>query len=598
MSATSPLTKLLWKLVAAAALLFSATAQAEVTLRDEPLPGIKREMGYFPAADGTSLAYVAYRPSAGRRYPTIAWFDVYGAGSLPPVAFVRSWVERGYAFVGASVRGTACSQGSYIPFSEQEGKDGAAFVDWAGSQVWSSGKVGLAGNSQPGITQFSIASHKPKHLVAIAPGGTLSRIYDDGWYIGGIYNASFAAHWSRIDQPYASRFGASLRLKLGDETCKATEAKITPNPLIRLNREQPYDSDYYRQFSPYERAPEVTVPTLMVHSWTDPAVGASALWVFDRVAAKHKRLFVLNGGHDAYLYTNAWAEVQRWMDRWVKGERNGVEREPRVRIDFENALPGAVGFGDLIQASPGWTATLTDWPAKETQWRRLRLSADGQLDDEASITTAAGKDGDRRYFYPAGSEQMGDNAQFAAVAADFGSLRYRGAPVAADTAIVGTPQLTLYASSELENTDFMAVLHDVSANGDVTYLQRGYLRASRRAVDAARSTPQRVFHPHQQDEPLQPAQVYEFRISMWPLAHVLRAGHSLELLIAAPSPTPSPWGLLPVMQSGFNTVLQNESYRSSLLLPVVPGIRAQAPEPACGSRPFQPCRAAPVIKSQ
>jgi len=578
-------------MIAGAALLAGAAAAAPFSLSDRPLPGIAREMGYFAGSDGTPLAYVAYRPEQGGPFPTVAWFDVYGAGSMPPVGMIREWVAHGYAFVGASVRGTGCSGGRYVPFSTQDARDGAALVEWAGGQAWSSGKVGLAGNSQPGIVQFGIAARKPKHLAAIAPGGTIRRIYADGWYLGGIYNASFAAHWSRYDQPGASRAGALARVQLGDAACKATAEKIGPNPLVEILLKHPFDDAYYQGYSPYDRAPQVAVPTLMVQSWTDPAVGSSALDVFGRVGDSRKRLFVLSGGHEAYLDSTAQEEVRRWMDRWVKGEDNGVEREPRVRVDFQTAADAA-GFGEIVPARPGWTETLADWPAPDTQWRSFRLGADGVLHNEVPQGKAAVA---RDYFYPAGTELAGDAQQFAMKPLDWGSLSYRSAPVAADTAILGAPQLSFYASSTQPDTDFMFNLEDVSPSGEVTFVQRGYLRASRRAVDPARSTRQLVFHPHLKDEPLVPGHVYQFQLSLPPVAHVLRAGHSLELLLAAPSTVPSPgWGLAPLMLPGFNTVYHDAAHPAALGIPVVPGLTARAPEAACGSLPFQPCRAAPA----
>jgi putative CocE/NonD family hydrolase len=573
----------------AASLAMAKPARSDVTRSDTPLPGVTRELGYFDGADGNRLAYVLYRPAKLQRYPTIAWFDVYGAGSLPPVGMVRAWIERGYAFVSASVRGTGCSPGDYQPFNQlPDARDGAAFVDWAGSQDWSSGKVGLTGSSQPGILLFGIAAQRPRHLAAIAPGGTISRLYADGWYLGGIYNASFAAHWSEFDQPAASRAGADLRVHLGDTACAETAQRIGPNSLVRLLAAHPYDGPYYQQAAPYDLALSVGVPTLMVQSWTDPAVGSSAIWVFARVAARDKRLFVLNGSHEAYLYSTAQEEVHRWMDRWVKNERNGIERLPRVRVDFETRTTGAAGYGDIVAATPGWSIALRDWPAPDTRWDRLYLTADGHLD-------AARPDaiGERRYFYPAGTELPGDAAQFALHPLDWGSLAYRSAAMREDTAILGSVQLRLYAASQQTNTDFMVLLHDVSPSGDVTYLQRAYLRASRRAVDSAQSNAQMVFHPQFADEPLQAGQTTEFQISFWPVAHLLRAGHALELLITAPSPHPAPgWGLLPLMLPGFNTVFHGGVAASELRIPVIPGLRAQATAPACGDLPFQPCRKA------
>ncbi|HVT35191.1 MAG TPA: CocE/NonD family hydrolase, partial [Nevskiaceae bacterium] len=442
----------------------------------------------------------------------------------------------------------------------------------------------------PGIIQYAIAALHPKHLAAITPGGTINRIYADGWYMGGVYYAAFAAHWSQFDQPGASKLFAVQRVQAGDDQCKAAAEKIGPNNLVPSLEAQRYDGDYYQQVSPYNRAPEVTVPTLMVQSWTDPAVGSSALWVFDRLKAKDKRLFVLSGDHGAYHYSTAQDEVMRWMDRWVRGEKNGVEKLPRVRVDFQTTLANAPGFGEIGQASVGWTQSLRDWPPPDTQWRTWHLTADGRLADEAASGKQAGA---RAYFYPTGTELTADNTQFAVQAQEWAALRYRSEPVKQDTGILGAPQLVFYASSTQADTDFRVTLHDISPEGDVTYLQHGMLRASRRAVDAARSNAQYVFHPHERDEPLMPGQVYEFRLSLFPLAHVLRAGHALELLVSAP---PQAAGFTPLMLPGFNTLLHDAAHDSRLLVPYVPGLKAQAPMPACGALPFQPCRRAALEK--
>lgn len=93
-------------------------------------------------------------------------------------------------------------------------------------------------------------------------------------------------------------------------------------------------------------------------------------------------------------------------------------------------------------------------------------------------------------------------------------------------------------------------------------------------------------------ESVTPGAVYEIRLSILPVAHLLRAGHAPELLIAAPSPIPSPsWGLMPLMLPGFNTTHHGKAHPSQLRIPIVPAITAQAPPPACGELLFQPCRA-------
>lgn len=45
-------------------------------------------------------------------------------------------------------------------------------------------------------------------------------------------------------------------------------------------------------------------------------------------------------------------------------------------------------------------------------------------------------------------------------------LRYRSTPMTEDMTLLGFSQLTVYMSSEQNDTDVMVVLHDIDENGD------------------------------------------------------------------------------------------------------------------------------------
>jgi hypothetical protein len=115
-----------------------------------------------------------------------------------------------------------------------------------------------------------------------------------------------------------------------------------------------------------------------------------------------------------------------------------------------------------------------------------------------------------------------------------------------------------------------------------------------RGIDAKKSTKDELYHPYDKAEDLVPGKIYEMKLSMPPLGHVLRQGHVLELSILAPAPIPQPdWGPLPLDLPGRNSVYQSAQYPSALTLPVISGLKAQAPPPECGSTQFQPCRMGP-----
>ena len=57
------------------------------------------------------------------------------------------WVPLGYACARVDTRGTGASPGDVDFFSPQETRDLYTAVEWAGTQPWSSGKVGMLGIS-------------------------------------------------------------------------------------------------------------------------------------------------------------------------------------------------------------------------------------------------------------------------------------------------------------------------------------------------------------------------------------------------------------------------------------------------------------------
>lgn len=161
----------------------------------------------------------------------------------------------------------------------------------------------------------------------------------------------------------------------------------------------------------------------------------------------------------------------------------------------------------------------------------------------------------------------------------------------ADTTILGSATLTLFVSTEDTDTDFMAVLHDVRPDGAVQYLQRGFLRASHRGGDSDERSAAWSRQKHQRSDPLVPGEVYKIEIPIFPVGHVLRRGHRLEVGVLAPNSVPDPhWALAIIMQPGVNTVHHSAEFASQLRVPVIPGLSAQASAPECGSLQNQPCR--------
>ena len=106
-----------------------------------------------------------------------------------------AWVPNGYVCIRVDARGVGNSPGVQQPFSVQEAEDYYDAIEWAGSQPWSNGNVGLWGMSYLAMTQHNVASLQPPHLKAMIALGTDADIYNEALYGGGTFGEGFWNWW-------------------------------------------------------------------------------------------------------------------------------------------------------------------------------------------------------------------------------------------------------------------------------------------------------------------------------------------------------------------------------------------------------------------
>ena len=150
-------------------------------------------------SDGLALRVNVFRPAAPGKYPVVMSHGVYGKDVhfnhafkpqwdklkqiYPEIdqgqstgRFLRwevpdpeRWVPDGYVIVVADTRGSGKSPGYLDPRQPRENQDYYELIEWAGTQPWSNGKVGLLGISYLAINQWKAAALQPPHLAAICP---------------------------------------------------------------------------------------------------------------------------------------------------------------------------------------------------------------------------------------------------------------------------------------------------------------------------------------------------------------------------------------------------------------------------------------------
>jgi len=524
------------------------------------------EFGYVPMRDGVKLAYSLYRPTAEGRVPTLLIYNMYDASAITPTfnqtetAEITDYLERGYAVIGVNSRGTGCSTGTGDPLlASQVGRDGAEAVEWIARQSWSDGNVGMFGHSGSGLTQFYVAAQQPPHLKAIIPGAAPADMYRDVVYPGGLFNYSFLYHWTEDAQPASSRRAADVHIKAGDTACVETVRSRAKSDLYWQMLRHATADDWWADRAVDPIAGRIRTPTFIVFGWQDQNVASRAVYVFDRLAGP-KRMILAEEGHSFYIRSlEVRREKLRFFDHWLRGARSSLIPGKPIHVWLSTK--------GNIERIPDRVISLDRIPGPEIRWTRLYLSKDRRLKNVPSKESAA-----LEYLYPLGSTFVYGGAGYPHVPFGIGSLGFRTEPMLKPLTLLGPIAAKLFVSSTASDTSFQVVLNEITPQGERRYLQRGYLLASMRELDATRSADSMPYHRFGTPRPLVPGQITEINVEMNATGSSLSMGSTLELMILAPNMAPEPlgqWGFLPLPLAR-NQVHLSVAHPSQLLLPVLP----------------------------
>ncbi len=575
---------------------------------DRPAP----QHDYLQGYEGTSLEYILSLPDGAGPWPVLLTYDGYAAGGVEDTAYADQFVPKGYALIGVSVRGTSCSAGKFDFFEPVQALDAVKVIQWIAAPAqaaWSNGKVGMIGKSYPGITQLFAAEacaddeECSNHLVTIAPGHYYGDVYRDVAYPGGIFNYGFAALWSFVAQPSPGEQNALERIADGDSQCAVNrlDHAVNPryNPFVQA-QEHMFDDELIRERSPIYNAHKIRVPVYTANAWQDEQLGPRATYLMERLTVPYKQILG-NGSHGLYRYPPNLAQLERWFDHYLKGETNGIETEKKVTVWFDSTS----------STDQGWKLEFDQWPLPDSAVTplTLHLRSGGSLDGEEPGADELPD----AYAYPGGTESRSGedvnavggfptsvhkfkNDGYSIPAPPGTSLTYVTNPLPQDKVVLGTIRATFFIASTAPDTDFQVSVSEVRPNGDVEYVQKGWLRASHRKLDETASSVSiyRPVHTHQQSdlEPLTPGQVVQIDIGLPPVGHAFRAGERIRIDIEMPSLTPELWAFVPVPIPAVNLVYHDAEHPSRILLPTVPVAGPLSTEPDCGSRIRQPCRKA------
>jgi putative CocE/NonD family hydrolase len=556
-----------------------------------------KKTGYITMSDGVKLRYAVVLPAAAGRFPVAMKYDGYCEGTDPMTCNegqshqAAALLAAGYAVIGISIRGTGCSEGQFDLRSALEKTDGAAAVEWAAGQPWSTGHVGMFGDSFPGLTQPGVAALHPAGLDAIAPWQIVDDLYRDVSYPGGVGNGEFGAFWALANQPAASYSGVVNGTTAGDSQCAQSAAgQLTVNPTTNIfvtGLLHPYIDSFWDSRAVGDAADRIDVPAFGCATWQDDEVGSRSTWtLWPRLDPKRTWLVTANGYHAQCVNsTPITDQLVRFFDRFVKGERNGFDATPHVQLWHETT--GAT------DAKPTWVTTSSKWPPA-TKTKRLYLGSGGGL----TAARPLGAESADTYVSPTVSAGTEDGIVFGqqnklwkVPGTPGGALAYTTPKLPRTLELLGPASVDLWLSSTATDTHLQATITEVRPDGQEVYVARGWLTASQRKLDPRASTPTMPVHTHLEADvqPLVPGEPTFMRLEVFPFDHVFRAGSRIRLVVDTPSQTGG-WNWKPLANAGVNSILHDSEHPSKIVVGSLRRATAPVGYPACDTLLNQPCR--------
>ena len=287
-------------------------------------------------------------------------------------------------------------------------------------------------------------------------------------------------------------------LVCGPETLSDEELAANRTDVYANISAHPLDDRWHRALS--ADWPRVQVPFLSAGAWGGQAMHLRGnVEGFVRAASADRWLELHGGEHWASFYTARGVELQRrFFDRFLRRDSASWPDHPRVRLRVQRTDGTFVDRGE------------DDWPIRRTRWTRLHLGVGlGELPDAPGALEF---------------DAFGDGVELHAE------------PVAVETELTGPSSAKLFVSSTTADADLFLILrvydpagHEISfqgSNDPRSALGKGWLRASHRRLDEALSTEARPYHRHDRVEPLEPGEIYELEVEIWPLSVILPPGHS------------------------------------------------------------------------
>jgi len=539
------------------------------------LEPVMRESIYITARDKVRLAADIYRPrnpkpgalpalltiTRYQRSPAFVWPLSLLLDEIPPP--VTRVIDSGYAWVVVDARGAGASFGTRTrEWAGDEIRDGDDIAGWIVAQPWSSGAIGLDGNSYSATwADFFLARRNPAVKAAIPRFGLVDS-FEDIAFPGGVRQADFLHQWAHTNAildadagvPHAPgwyRYLVGVRPVDADYDRSLLRAALAEHArnydleagLARIT----YRDDHapagwtLQEQSPY-RAAEAAwrggVPVYSWSGWFDGGYPRSAAARFS-ASGPGSRLILgpwTHGGTDNVSPHargpepfDLIGEMLAFYDLHLKRKPTRLAKAPPVQY----FMMGAEEWRSDTQWPPRGSALK---PFHFTPARGLEAAAPQRAGELAyTVDESATSGSSSRWLALLGSPdhdpRYPDRAR-----EDRKLLNFTSPPLVSPVEIAGHPVVHLNFSSTAPDGHVFAYLEEVTADGRVLYVTEGMLRALHRKLSPG-APPYPRFGPNhsflrQDGSSIPLGETVELAFDLQPVAYRFAAGSRIRVAFA------------------------------------------------------------------
>lgn len=559
--------------------------------------------------DGKRLLSDIYRPEGVESAPVLVRRTPYGSRNndlADKFTEADFYASHGYLTVVQNTRGRFGSEGVWYPFV-YEANDGYDAIEWAAQLPGSNGRVGTFGQSYGALVQYLAASQRPEHLITCIPVSAPLAAFENYWYQRGALELSWTLSYflnmalgalsgsgdaGRVARLEALKADPSVRFSpLKDEALRRVpladwiDTFGDTAPFLSDVLHHSADGAYWWAVDMRRQFRNVDVPMLHLGSWYDIANWDTPQY-FNGLReqamsgrARENQAMIMGPWAHLLPYsqptsrgtgdidfgpeaaTSLIAVQLAWFDHYLKDDGQDLPRAP-VRI--------------FVMGENRWRDE-KQWPLERTSFTAFYLHSAGSAntaDGDGTLTTEApGPEAPDRYRYDpdnpvptAGGRYVGggvDNQAKNQARQDV--LVYTAMPQDSPVEITGPVDACLHVSTDGTDTDFVAVLCDVHPDGFVQNLAEGIVRG-------------RFRDSFDDPQPMRPNMVYELRVPLGNVSHVVAVGHRLRLHVTSSNfprwdrntNTGDPINKATRIRVAEQTLLHDNQRPSRLILPVVP----------------------------